>query len=211
MRRASSTILGDTRGRPVLFRRWLKSHFCATSVRCHRRIVSGVTRVQISPSALRPRSLPLTAKRRRWSSVRRMRLLPCACLRTWFSVRRYSMTSCCCRLIQPARAIRRSCQGCRTKFMVARCSFAKRESIWDQVWLVNRGRRGVSQPQRSSRVSARRSILTLRGALQRTPARARRLRAYSLVSSASRFAATGFGARATPLRYWRMAASTSPI
>lgn len=44
---------------------------------------------------LSPQDLPLTARRRRWPSLRRNRFFPKLSLRTAFSVRRYSTTSCC--------------------------------------------------------------------------------------------------------------------
>ena len=50
--------------------------FLATSVRCHRKIVSGVTMVVSSINAFLPRDLPLTAKSRRWSSLNRIRFFP---------------------------------------------------------------------------------------------------------------------------------------
>src|SRR5262245_61672061 len=49
-----------------------------------------LTRVPIWPNSLRPRTLLLTAKRRRWSSLRRIRRLPIFSRRIWFSVRRSS-------------------------------------------------------------------------------------------------------------------------
>ena len=51
------------------------------------RMVSGVTMVATCLSIVRPRIFPLTARRRRWSSLSRMRFLPSKSLRTWFSVR----------------------------------------------------------------------------------------------------------------------------
>jgi len=47
-------------GRPTLLRRSLKSHFFATSSRCQRRIVSGVTIVESPRRSLRPNTLPFT-------------------------------------------------------------------------------------------------------------------------------------------------------
>src|SRR5262245_9266076 len=57
------------------------SYFFATSVRYQRRIVSGVTTPTISASRRQPRALPFTARRRGWSSVRRIRWVPCAARR----------------------------------------------------------------------------------------------------------------------------------
>lgn len=79
--------------------------------RCQRKTVSGVTMVSISSRAFRPSTFPLTAKRRRWSSLSRIRFLPSLCLSAWFSISRYSMIFCCWRLIQPARMKSSSCQG----------------------------------------------------------------------------------------------------
>jgi len=79
--------------------------------RCQRKTVSGVTMVSISLRAFRPSTFPLTAKRRRWSSLSRIRFLPSLCLSAWFSISRYSMIFCCWRLIQPARMKSSSCQG----------------------------------------------------------------------------------------------------
>ena len=80
-------------------------------------MVFGVNRLPTCESSLRPSSLPLTANRRRWSSVHKIRFLPSFSLSTAFSVRRYSMTSRCCRLIQPARTISINYHGCRTNFI----------------------------------------------------------------------------------------------
>jgi hypothetical protein len=44
------------------------AYFLATSRRYHRRMVSGVTMPAMSARRRRPRTLPFTAKRRRWSS-----------------------------------------------------------------------------------------------------------------------------------------------
>jgi hypothetical protein len=65
MQSTSSTIILDTDGCPALFRQWLESQCPATSSRCRRRIVSGVTMVACTSSILRARILPLTARRRR--------------------------------------------------------------------------------------------------------------------------------------------------
>jgi hypothetical protein len=61
------------------------SYFLATSVRYHRKMVSGVTMRAMAASRRRPRTLPFTAKRRRWSSVRHSPRGPCAARRTRFS------------------------------------------------------------------------------------------------------------------------------
>src|ERR1700730_16647807 len=52
------------------------SYFLATSLRYHRRMVSGLTIPAMSARRRRPRTLPFTAKRRRWSSVRQSRRGP---------------------------------------------------------------------------------------------------------------------------------------
>ena len=53
-----STMTGRMRGLPTVFRLSLWSHFFATSSRCQRSIVSGVTMVVSSCSAFRPRAWP---------------------------------------------------------------------------------------------------------------------------------------------------------
>ena len=68
MRTTSSWIVSFTRGLPGP-RLALPSYFLAIRLRYHRRMVSGVTIVQISFSTLRPKALPLAARRRRGSSV----------------------------------------------------------------------------------------------------------------------------------------------
>jgi hypothetical protein len=60
----------------------------ATSSRCQRNSVSGVTMVANRRSALRPGALAFCARRRRWASVRSSRRLPSACLSARFSSRR---------------------------------------------------------------------------------------------------------------------------
>ena len=106
----NSAIAFVTPGRPgLLFPPCV--HFRAISFRCHARRVSGVTIVAISSRAVRPRTLPLAASRRRWASVRHKRRLPSCSLRTRFSSCRYSMTACWCWLIHPARAASRTCHG----------------------------------------------------------------------------------------------------
>ena len=70
--------------------------FGAISLRCHASRVSGVTRLATSASSLRLRPLARTAKRRRWSSLKRNRRSPSCSRSTRFSSCRYSMT-CCCR------------------------------------------------------------------------------------------------------------------
>ena len=98
----------STRGRPGP-RLALPSYFFAINIRNHRKTVSGVTSVHASPSNLRPNGLPLAASRRRWSSVKRIRL-PLSCSRrTRFSSRRYSTISCCCRFSHPASATTMNC------------------------------------------------------------------------------------------------------
>src|SRR6516165_4333869 len=54
------------------------SYFLATSWRNHRRMVSGVTMPAIDARRRRPTTLPFTARRRRWSSLRRSRRDGCA-------------------------------------------------------------------------------------------------------------------------------------
>ena len=56
-------------------------------------------------------ALPATASRRRWSSVSRIGRSPSCSRRTRFSSRRKSIAVCWCRLIQPASAARKTCQG----------------------------------------------------------------------------------------------------
>jgi hypothetical protein len=107
-------------GRPTFFRRPLQSQCRAMSSRCQRRIVSGVTMVASCSSIFRPRILPLTASRRRWSSLSRIRFFPSFSRRTRFSVRRYSTTSCCRQLIQPARIRSRNRPGWDYAFMFLR-------------------------------------------------------------------------------------------
>ena len=51
-------------------------HFAAMSLRCHAKMVSGVTMVAIVSRTFRPSGFPLAASRRRWSSVKRRRLPP---------------------------------------------------------------------------------------------------------------------------------------
>jgi hypothetical protein len=63
-------------GRPEDFRCLLQSQCLATSSRCQRRMVSGVTMVASSSSSLRPRILPLMASRRRWPSLRSICFFP---------------------------------------------------------------------------------------------------------------------------------------
>ena len=75
----SGLVLGRP-GRPC----FEPSYFLATSLRYQRTIVSGVTMPATSARRRPPRTLPFTAKRRRWSSVRRSRRGPCA-RRTRFS------------------------------------------------------------------------------------------------------------------------------
>jgi hypothetical protein len=69
MRTNSAAISGLVRGRPG-WRVFESSYFLATSFRYQRRMVSGVTIPVMSARRRRPRTLPFTAKRRRWSSVR---------------------------------------------------------------------------------------------------------------------------------------------
>jgi hypothetical protein len=81
MRTNSAAISGLVRGRPG-WRVFESSYFLATSFRYQRRMVSGVTIPVMSARRRRPRTLPFTAKRRRWSSVRHSRRAPCAARRT---------------------------------------------------------------------------------------------------------------------------------
>jgi hypothetical protein len=69
MRRMRSTIVFMVRGRPGP-RRWLWFHFDATSSRCHRNRMSGVTSVSSSFNTLRPSAYAFRARRRRSASVR---------------------------------------------------------------------------------------------------------------------------------------------
>ena len=118
------------------------------SSRCQRRIVSRVNTLPSSWSLCRPRSLPFTAKRRRWSSFSGMRLLPKLSRNTWFSVRKYSSASCCCWLTQPAKMVNSSCQGWRTKLMgITSADHGGDSSI---------GRRSICRQQHSLWQSARR-------------------------------------------------------
>ena len=71
----SSATSTPVRGRPGP-RFFEPSYFRATSRRYHARMVSGVTIPATSLRTFRPKALPLTAKRRRWSSVRRRRRPP---------------------------------------------------------------------------------------------------------------------------------------
>ena len=70
-------------GRPGRF--GPKVHFRAISRRCHRRIVSGVTMVATRLRTRRPSRWPFAARRRRWSSVNRMRRPSICSLRIRFS------------------------------------------------------------------------------------------------------------------------------
>jgi len=74
-------------------------------------IVFGVTMLAGCSSILRPRILPLTASRRRWSSLSSIRFFPSFSRRIRFSARRYSTASCCLRLIHPARISTSRCHG----------------------------------------------------------------------------------------------------
>ncbi len=116
---SSKACVGNPCAAAFMSRYFLRSRnrSVATNSRCQRKIVSGVTMVAISCSALRPNTFPLAARLRRWSSPSRMRFLPNFSLSTRFSVSRYSITSYWWRLIQPARMIRNSCQDFRTCFM----------------------------------------------------------------------------------------------
>ena len=58
-------------------------------------------------------ALPSTASRRRWWSVSLGRFRPSCCFRTPVSSRRDSMAASCWRVIQPAMATTRICQGWR--------------------------------------------------------------------------------------------------
>jgi hypothetical protein len=77
MRTTSAAISGLVLGRPGR-RLFEPSYFLATSRRYQRKMVSGVTMPAIDARRRRPRTLPFTARRRRWSSVRRSRRDPCA-------------------------------------------------------------------------------------------------------------------------------------
>ena len=64
------------------------SYFRAISFRCHTSRVSGVTIVAALCQSASAESFALAASRRRWSSVNRIRRLPCCSRRTRFSSRR---------------------------------------------------------------------------------------------------------------------------
>lgn len=102
----------------------------ATNFRFQRRMVSDVNREPTCSSCLRPGKLPLTAKRRRWSSVSTIRFLPSFAWRTVFSVRRCSMTSCCCRLPRLARMISINRHGCGMNFIGVPVVRKTREAHW---------------------------------------------------------------------------------
>ena len=69
------------RGRPTLRVRE-PSYLRATSCRYHPRIVSGRTMWQQALRSLVVNSLPLMARRRRWSAVKAKRLLPVGAVAT---------------------------------------------------------------------------------------------------------------------------------
>ena len=97
-------------GRPGR-RAWEPSYFWATSLRYQRRIVSGVTIPDTSARRRLPRTTPFTARRRRWSSVRRTRRDACAARRIRFSSSGSSMTACYSRLTQSETSSNRKVSG----------------------------------------------------------------------------------------------------
>src|SRR5215472_7652182 len=110
MRTTSAAMPVFVHGRPGR-RVFEPSYFLATSRRYHRKIVSGVTIPAMDASRRRPTTWPFTARRRRWSSVRRTRRDSCVARRTRFSSTRYSMTACCCRLTQPEKSRQKKASG----------------------------------------------------------------------------------------------------
>jgi len=75
----------------------------ATSSRCQRRMVSGVTSVAACATTWRPSRCPSSARRRRLVSLNRRRRPASRALRTRFSSRRNAMTSACSRWNQTAQ------------------------------------------------------------------------------------------------------------
>jgi Type I phosphodiesterase / nucleotide pyrophosphatase len=77
VRRCNAAVVRDRSrapmrsSRPRIRRVWDPSYFWETSLRYQRRIVSGVTIPDTAARRRRPRRMPFTARRRRWSSVRR--------------------------------------------------------------------------------------------------------------------------------------------
>ena len=79
-------------------------HLRATSSRCQRRMVSGVTRVATCASSDRPRRCPNTARHRRSPSSKRRRRPASRAFRRRFSSQRYAITSACSPWSQPPNA-----------------------------------------------------------------------------------------------------------
>ena len=79
-------------------------HLRATSSRCQRRMVSGVTRVATCASSRRPSRCPNSARRRRSPSSKRRRRPASLAFSSRFSSRRNAMTSACSRWSHPPNA-----------------------------------------------------------------------------------------------------------
>ena len=92
IRTVSFGISSATRGRPGPLLA-APSYFMAISLRCQAKTVFGVTMDATSRSTLLPNTLPFTAKRRRSSSVNRIRLSFSFDLRILFSSWMYAITS----------------------------------------------------------------------------------------------------------------------
>jgi hypothetical protein len=127
----------------------MKVRLRATSSRCQRNKVSGVTIVPSSRSVLRPKALAFSARVRRSTSVKMMRQPPSRSGSRRFSTLRYSITADCCRCNQPATTSSRN------------CSRVVDAAISHQCWLlVPATSTGTAQPHRIPQ--ARRSFATLR-------------------------------------------------
>ena len=109
------------RGRPGL-RRSMKVHLRATSSRCQRNNVSGVTIVPSSRSVLHPTALAFFARFRRSASVKMMRRSPNRSRSTRFSAPSYSITAACWRCNQPATTISRNCSRVVEGVISRQCS-----------------------------------------------------------------------------------------
>ena len=96
-------------------------HLRATSSRCQRRMVSGVTMVTTCARRRRPRRCPNSARRRRSGSSNRSRRPASRVFKTRFSSRRNAMTSACSRWSQPPKAAISNWNG-STPEVYAHCS-----------------------------------------------------------------------------------------